>query len=65
MKQKQQPTLPLLIEINVSKNILSKQDELNYKNILDDKTGESFDPKKPGKERELSVKNLIKKGPIL
>ena len=36
--------------------------ELDYKNILDDETDESFDPKAPGKEKEVSIKNLIKKG---
>ena len=36
--------------------------ELDYENILDDETDEGFDPKVSGKEKELSVKNLIKKG---
>ena len=36
--------------------------ELDYKNILDDKTDKGFDPKSPSKEKEVSIKNLIKKG---
>ena len=36
--------------------------ELDYKNILDDETDESFDPKAPGKEKEVSIKKLIRKG---
>ena len=36
--------------------------ELDYKNILDDKTNEGFDPKASGTEKEVSIKNLIKKG---
>jgi paraquat-inducible protein B len=36
--------------------------ELDYKNILDDETNEGFDPKAPSKEKEVSIKNLIKKG---
>ena len=36
--------------------------ELDYKNILDNKTDKGFDPKSPGKEKEVSIKNLIKKG---
>ena len=36
--------------------------ELDYENILDDETDEDFDPKVAGKDKELSVKNLINKG---
>jgi paraquat-inducible protein B len=36
--------------------------ELDYKNILDDKTDKGFNPKSPGKEKEVSINNLIKKG---
>ena len=36
--------------------------ELDYENILDDETDEGFDPKVSGKEKELSVKNLVNKG---
>ena len=36
--------------------------ELDYENILDDETDEDFDPKVEGKEKELSVKNLVNKG---
>ena len=36
--------------------------ELDYENILNDETDEGFDPKVEGKEKELSVKNLVNKG---
>jgi len=36
--------------------------ELDYKNILDDETDNDFNPKESGHEKEVSVKNLIKKG---
>ena len=36
--------------------------ELDYENILDDKTDGDFDPKVVGKDKDLSIKNLIKKG---
>jgi len=36
--------------------------ELDYKNILDDETDKGFNPKAAGKEKEVSIKNLIKKG---
>ena len=36
--------------------------ELDYENILDDETDGDFDPKVVGKDKDLSIKNLIKKG---
>ena len=36
--------------------------ELDYENILNDETDEDFIPKVAGKDKEVSIKNLIKKG---
>ena len=52
----------LLFDENTLEVIKPVVIELDYKNILDDETDKDFNPKESGHEKEVSVKNLIKKG---
>ena len=52
----------LLFDENTLEVIKPVVIELDYENILDDETDKDFNPKESGHEKEVSVKNLIKKG---